>query len=307
MRVHEASLTAGLEPPERGGSARKADCRMGRQEPDRSARPSTTQPVCLGARDAVCRGHLNARRYPDRLAGSSGQHRPRPVRRGPVAGPARRAGVLRSGFADDQTRGASVRSRETRPVDQETRQCPPGEEADWASTSTGLRSAAAMGCAPGSALRHHNVLSITMCPRQDSNLRAWLRRPPLYPLSYGGSGDPRVAAQRPFPETRPLLAGAAPIGAPGDAKTPGPTATTAGAGTRCASWPGPADPGDHIVGRGPIPSGGTSIAHASGHRHTGQLQRDVPADDHGSHGVIGRRLGIDDCQRHTGLHRHRAQ
>jgi hypothetical protein len=25
-------------------------------------------------------------------------------------------------------------------------------------------------------------------PRQDSNLRAWLRRPPLYPLSYGGWG-----------------------------------------------------------------------------------------------------------------------
>ena len=28
------------------------------------------------------------------------------------------------------------------------------------------------------------------CPRQDSNLRAWLRRPLLYPLSYGGSGPP---------------------------------------------------------------------------------------------------------------------
>ena len=29
-----------------------------------------------------------------------------------------------------------------------------------------------------------------MCPRQDSNLRACLRRAPLYPLSYGGSGRP---------------------------------------------------------------------------------------------------------------------
>lgn len=27
------------------------------------------------------------------------------------------------------------------------------------------------------------------CPRQDSNLRAWLRRPLLYPLSYGGQGS----------------------------------------------------------------------------------------------------------------------
>lgn len=34
-----------------------------------------------------------------------------------------------------------------------------------------------------------------MCPRQDSNLRAWLRRPPLYPLSYGGSGLGRLAAR----------------------------------------------------------------------------------------------------------------
>ncbi len=24
------------------------------------------------------------------------------------------------------------------------------------------------------------------CPRQESNLRTWLRRPMLYPLSYGG-------------------------------------------------------------------------------------------------------------------------
>ena len=26
-----------------------------------------------------------------------------------------------------------------------------------------------------------------MCPQKDSNLRTWLRRPVLYPLSYGGS------------------------------------------------------------------------------------------------------------------------
>ena len=25
-----------------------------------------------------------------------------------------------------------------------------------------------------------------MCPQKDSNLRTWLRRPVLYPLSYGG-------------------------------------------------------------------------------------------------------------------------
>jgi len=30
------------------------------------------------------------------------------------------------------------------------------------------------------------------CPRQDSNLRTRLRRPLLYPLSYGGSGGARV-------------------------------------------------------------------------------------------------------------------
>ena len=26
-----------------------------------------------------------------------------------------------------------------------------------------------------------------VCPQKDSNLRTWLRRPVLYPLSYGGS------------------------------------------------------------------------------------------------------------------------
>ena len=30
---------------------------------------------------------------------------------------------------------------------------------------------------------------ITLCPRQDSNLRFRLRRPALYPLSYGGSSE----------------------------------------------------------------------------------------------------------------------
>jgi hypothetical protein len=29
---------------------------------------------------------------------------------------------------------------------------------------------------------------VETCPRQDSNLRTWLRRPVLYPLSYGGAG-----------------------------------------------------------------------------------------------------------------------
>jgi hypothetical protein len=29
----------------------------------------------------------------------------------------------------------------------------------------------------------------TLYPRQESNLRAWLRRPSLYPLSYGGISD----------------------------------------------------------------------------------------------------------------------
>gem|GEM_PF-2798441 len=29
---------------------------------------------------------------------------------------------------------------------------------------------------------------IPKCPRQESNLRTWLRRPMLYPLSYGSVG-----------------------------------------------------------------------------------------------------------------------
>ena len=34
----------------------------------------------------------------------------------------------------------------------------------------------------------------TKRPRQDSNLRARLRRPPLYPLSYGGEASERTVA-----------------------------------------------------------------------------------------------------------------
>jgi hypothetical protein len=34
------------------------------------------------------------------------------------------------------------------------------------------------------------------CPRQDSNLRFRLRRPALYPLSYGGSAGRQAAAAR---------------------------------------------------------------------------------------------------------------
>ena len=33
------------------------------------------------------------------------------------------------------------------------------------------------------------------CPRQDSNLRAWLRRPLLYPLSYGGPGEQNLSSR----------------------------------------------------------------------------------------------------------------
>jgi hypothetical protein len=39
------------------------------------------------------------------------------------------------------------------------------------------------------------------CPRQDSNLRACLRRAPLYPLSYGGQGAPIVLAARGGPKS----------------------------------------------------------------------------------------------------------
>ena len=40
---------------------------------------------------------------------------------------------------------------------------------------------------------------ITLCPRQDSNLRFRLRRATLYPLSYGGSGTTRSLAGAPEP------------------------------------------------------------------------------------------------------------
>ncbi len=34
----------------------------------------------------------------------------------------------------------------------------------------------------------HTLFSspVDLCPQEDSNLRAWFRRPMLYPLSYGG-------------------------------------------------------------------------------------------------------------------------
>ena len=34
--------------------------------------------------------------------------------------------------------------------------------------------------------RHTTVTSLSKYPRQDLNLCLWLRRPTLYPLSYGG-------------------------------------------------------------------------------------------------------------------------
>src|SRR5918993_4941591 len=43
---------------------------------------------------------------------------------------------------------------------------------------------------------------ITRCPRQDSNLRFRLRRPALYPLSYGG-GEASLATALPGPRRRP--------------------------------------------------------------------------------------------------------
>ncbi len=46
------------------------------------------------------------------------------------------------------------------------------------------------------------------CPRQDSNLRHRLRRAVLYPLSYGGSGAPRLPSRSPSvaePEHAPEL------------------------------------------------------------------------------------------------------
>ena len=46
---------------------------------------------------------------------------------------------------------------------------------------------------------HHGALSAPApkCPRQDSNLRTWLRRPLLYPLSYGGAGRAQAISHSP--------------------------------------------------------------------------------------------------------------
>src|SRR5207247_6341033 len=41
----------------------------------------------------------------------------------------------------------------------------------------------------------HDVPTLTPCPRQDSNLRTRLRRPALYPLSYGGERSPSLAVR----------------------------------------------------------------------------------------------------------------
>ena len=47
-------------------------------------------------------------------------------------------------------------------------------------------------CAPSEAdgawLMAEAASEASWYPRQDSNLRTWLRRPVLYPLSYGGLG-----------------------------------------------------------------------------------------------------------------------
>ena len=48
------------------------------------------------------------------------------------------------------------------------------------------------------------------CPQKDSNLRTWLRRPVLYPLSYGGSPtekgyQDRAAVVTSAPDTLLLL------------------------------------------------------------------------------------------------------
>ena len=42
--------------------------------------------------------------------------------------------------------------------------------------------------------RRRGNWSISGCPRQDSNLRTRLRRPMLYPLSYGGGDFGRLSA-----------------------------------------------------------------------------------------------------------------
>jgi hypothetical protein len=60
------------------------------------------------------------------------------------------------------------------------------------------------------------ILRCLACPQKDSNLRTWLRRPVLYPLSYGGSATEqgyqsaaaRVTSGRGQPGDRmPVLAG----------------------------------------------------------------------------------------------------
>ena len=46
--------------------------------------------------------------------------------------------------------------------------------------------------APHCATRGGEPLAVGTRPRQDSNLRTRLRRPVLYPLSYGGSGSGQI-------------------------------------------------------------------------------------------------------------------
>ena len=50
----------------------------------------------------------------------------------------------------------------------------------------GFKSGTKCGTKPGRSPKTLGITGKWKCPRQDSNLRACLRRAPLYPLSYGG-------------------------------------------------------------------------------------------------------------------------